>query len=376
MDFETRAIHVGQDPDPLTGAVVVPIYQTSTYAQDGVGRHRGYEYGRTGNPNRTALQTCLASLENTDEAVCFASGLAAEDAVLRLLSPGDRVLMSQDVYGGTWRLASKVHERFGLTIDTVAMTDLEAVAGALRPETRMVWVETPSNPRLDILDIAALADLAHNAGALMVADNTFATPYLQQPAALGADLVVHSTTKYLGGHSDVVGGAVCTDAATARELTFLQNAVGAVPGPFDSWLTLRGIKTLGVRMDRHCANAQAVAEFLADHPAVSAVHYPGLRDDPGHQLASRQMSRFGGMVSFRARGGRDAAVAVAERTRLFFLAESLGGVESLIEHPGAMTHASVSGTDLEVPDDLVRLSVGIESVSDLIADLDQALASA
>lgn len=376
MDFETRAIHVGQDPDPLTGAVVVPIYQTSTYAQDGVGRHRGYEYGRTGNPNRTALQTCLASLENTDEAVCFASGLAAEDAVLRLLSPGDRVLMSQDVYGGTWRLASKVHERFGLTIDTVAMTDLQAVAGALRPETRMVWVETPSNPRLDVLDIAALADLAHNAGALMVADNTFATPYLQQPAALGADLVVHSTTKYLGGHSDVVGGAVCTDAATARELTFLQNAVGAVPGPFDSWLTLRGVKTLGVRMDRHCANAQAVAEFLRDHPAVAAVHYPGLPDDPGHQLASRQMSGFGGMVSFRARGGRDAAVAVAEKTRLFFLAESLGGVESLIEHPGAMTHASVSGTDLEVPDDLVRLSVGIESVGDLIADLDQALASA
>lgn len=373
MDFETRAIHVGQDPDPTTGAVAVPIYQTSTFVQDGVGRDRGYDYARTGNPTRTALQECLASLEDTDEAVCFASGMAAEDAVLRLLSPGDRVLMSQDVYGGTWRLAAKVHQRFGIGIDTVAMTDLDAVAGALQPTTRMVWVESPSNPRLDIIDIAAVAAIAHAHGALLVADNTFATPYLQQPAKLGADLVVHSTTKYLGGHSDVVGGAVCTDAATARELAFLQNAAGAVPGPFDAWLTLRGVKTLAVRMDRHCHNAERIAAYLHDHPAVAKVHYPGLEDHPGHALACQQMSGFGGMVSFRARGGRDAAIAVAERTRLFFLAESLGGVESLIEHPGIMTHASVAGTPLEVPDDLVRLSVGIESAQDLIADLDQAL---
>ncbi|MEX2562251.1 MAG: cystathionine gamma-synthase [Nitriliruptoraceae bacterium] len=373
MEFDTRAIHIGQEPDPATGAVAVPIYQTSTFVQDGVGRHRGYEYARTGNPTRTALQECLASLENTDEAVCFSSGLAAEDAVLRLLSPGDHVLMSRDVYGGTWRLASKVHQRHGLVIDTVTMTDLDAVAAAMGPTTRMVWVESPSNPRLDILDIAAIAEIAHAHGALLVADNTFATPYLQQPTSLGADLVVHSTTKYLGGHSDVVGGAVCTDAATARDLAFLQNAVGAVPGPFDAWLTLRGVKTLGIRMDRHCSNAQQVAEFLAGHQAVSQVLYPGLSDHPGHDLARQQMNGFGGMVSFRARGGRAAAISVAERTRLFFLAESLGGVESLIEHPGIMTHASVTGTELEVPDDLVRLSVGIEAVEDLIADLDEAL---
>jgi cystathionine gamma-synthase len=373
MEFETRAIHVGQEPDPTTGAVVVPIYQTSTFAQPRVGEHLGYEYARTGNPTRTALQECLAALENTDEAVCFASGLAAEDAVFRLLSPGDHVVMADDVYGGTWRQVAQVHTRWGIEVSAVDLADPDAVATAMRPTTRMVWAETPSNPLLKVLDLAALADLAHDQGALLVADNTFATPYLQQPASLGADLVVHSTTKYLGGHSDVVGGAVCTDAATARELAFLQNAVGAVPGPLDAWLTLRGVKTLGVRMDRHCDNAAAVARFLAEHPKVTSVRYPGLPDDPGHELAARQMRAFGGMVSFQVEGGAPAAKRVAESTRLFFLAESLGGVESLIEHPGIMTHASVAGTSLEVPDDLLRLSVGIEAVDDLIADLERAL---
>ncbi len=371
--FETRAIHVGQDPDPATGAVVVPIYQTSTFAQPRVGEHLGYEYARTGNPNRTALQECLASLEGTDEAVCFASGLAAEDAVLRLLSPGDHVILADDVYGGTWRQVARVHGRVGIEASAVDLRDLDAVRAELRPTTRMVWAETPSNPMLKVLDLEALAALAHEHGALLVADNTFATPYLQRPAELGADLVVHSTTKYLGGHSDVVGGAVCTDAAMSRELAFLQNAVGAVPGPFDSWLTLRGIKTLALRMERHCANALAVAAYLDTHPRVVAVHYPGLEGDPGHALAARQMRSFGGMVSFRVAGGSTAAMRVAESTRLFFLAESLGGVESLIEHPGAMTHASVAGTQLEVPDDLLRLSVGIEAVDDLLADLEQAL---
>jgi cystathionine gamma-synthase len=373
VQFETRAIHVGQDPEPVTGAVTVPIFQTSTFAQPHVGEHTGYEYARTGNPTRTALQACLAALEDTDEAVCFASGLAAEDAVFRLLSPGDHVVMANDVYGGTWRQIAQVHRRWGLEVSAVDLADLDAVRAALTPTTRMVWAETPSNPLLKVLDLAALADLAHEHGALLVADNTFATPYLQQPAALGADLVVHSTTKYLGGHSDVVGGAVCTDAATARELAFLQNAVGAVPGPFDSFLTLRGVKTLGVRMDRHCANAERIAAFLVEHPAVTQVLYPGLPDHPGHDLAARQMRGFGGMISFRVAGGLAAAKRVAETTELFFLAESLGGVESLIEHPGIMTHASVAGTDLEVPDDLLRLSVGIEAVDDLLADLERAL---
>jgi cystathionine gamma-synthase len=372
-DFATRAIHVGQDPEPTTGAVVVPIYQTSTFAQPRVGEHTGYEYARTGNPTRTALQECLASLEVTDAAVCFASGLAAEDAIFRLLAPGDHVVMADDVYGGTWRQIAQVHGRWGIEVTAVDLGDLDAVRDAMTATTRLVWAETPSNPLLKVLDLAALAAIAHEHGARLVADNTFATPYLQQPTALGADLVVHSTTKYLGGHSDVVGGAVCTDAETAAHLAFLQNALGAVPGPFDSWLTLRGVKTLAVRMDRHCTNAQAVASFLADHPRVTAVHYPGLPDDPGHELAQRQMSGFGGMVSFRVEGGVDAAKRVAEATRLFFLAESLGGVESLIEHPGIMTHASVAGTQLEVPDDLLRLSVGIEAVDDLLADLDQAL---
>jgi cystathionine gamma-synthase len=373
VQFETRAIHVGQDPEPVTGAVTVPIFQTSTFAQPYVGEHTGYEYARTGNPTRTALQECLAALEDTDEAVCFASGLAAEDAVFRLLSPGDHVVMANDVYGGTWRQIAQVHARWGLEVSAVDLADLDAVRAAFTPATRMVWAETPSNPLLKVLDLAALAELAHEHGALLVADNTFATPYLQQPASHGADLVVHSTTKYLGGHSDVVGGTVCTDAATARELAFLQNAVGAVPGPFDAFLTLRGVKTLGVRMDRHCANAERIAGFLVEHPKVTQVLYPGLPDHPGHDLAARQMRGFGGMISFRVAGGIAAAKQVAEATELFFLAESLGGVESLIEHPGIMTHASVAGTDLEVPDDLLRISVGIEAVDDLLADLERAL---
>ena len=373
MDLETRAIHVGQEPDPTTGAVITPIYQTSTFRQPRVGEHLGYEYARTGNPTRTALQEVLASLEGAEQAVCFASGLAAEDAVFRLLSPGDHVVMANDVYGGTWRQISKVHQRFGIEVTAVDLADLDATSAAMRPETRLLWAETPSNPLLKILDLSALAQIAHDHDARLVADNTFATPYLQQPLGLGADVVVHSTTKYLGGHSDVVGGAVCTDEATAEELAFLQNSVGAVPGPFDAWLTLRGIKTLAVRMDRHCANAMRIAETLVDHPKVSSVAYPGLPDHPGHALAASQMSGFGGMVSFRATEGIDAAKTVAETTRLFFLAESLGGVESLIEHPGIMTHASVAGTELEVPDDLLRLSVGIESADDLIADLLQAL---
>jgi cystathionine gamma-synthase len=373
VQFETRAIHAGQDPEPTTGAVTVPIFQTSTFAQPKVGEHLGYEYARTGNPTRTALQTCLASLEGTDEAVCFASGLAAEDAVLRLLSPGDHVVMANDVYGGTWRQIAQVHARFGIEVSAVDLTDLDAVRAELRPTTRFVWAETPSNPLLKILDLAALAELAHDHGARLVADNTFATPYLQRPTAFGADLVVHSTTKYVGGHSDVVGGAVCTDAETAADLAYLQNAVGAVPGPFDAWLTLRGVKTLGVRMDRHCANADRIATFLAGDRRVAEVLYPGLPDHPGHEVAARQMSGFGGMISFRVAGGADAARTVAEGTELFFLAESLGGVESLIEHPGIMTHASVAGTPLEVPDDLLRISVGIEAADDLLADLDRAL---
>ncbi|MEX2549327.1 MAG: cystathionine gamma-synthase [Nitriliruptoraceae bacterium] len=374
--FATRAIHAGQDPESVTGAVTVPIFQTSTFAQPAVGQHTGYEYARTGNPTRTALETALAALEGAERAVCFASGLAAEDAVFRLLSPGDHVIMADDVYGGTWRQVAQVHTRFGLEVSAVDLSDLDAVAAAVRPTTRLVWAETPSNPLLKILDLAALAELAHAHGARLVADNTFATPALQRPLEHGADVVVHSTTKYLGGHSDVVGGAVCTDAATAEELAFLQNAVGAVPGPFDAWLTLRGVKTLEVRMERHSSNAARIAAFLADHPAVSGVAYPGLASHPGHELAARQMSDFGGMVSFRVAAGRQAAIDIAEATELFFLAESLGGVESLIEHPGVMTHASVAGTALEVPDDLLRLSVGIESIADLLADLDHALRAA
>jgi cystathionine gamma-synthase len=373
--FETLAIHAGQDPDPGTGAVVVPIYQTSTYAQSEVGVHRGYEYSRSGNPTRTALETCLAALERGSRGLAFASGLAAEDTLLRtVLTPGAHVVVPNDAYGGTYRLFAKVASRWGVENTPVPLGDLDAVRAALRPETKLLWVETPTNPLLGIADIGALAAIAHDAGALLVVDNTFASPYLQQPLALGADVVVHSTTKYLGGHSDVVGGAlVAADAGLGEELAFHQNAMGAVPGAFDCWLVLRGIKTLGVRMDRHCANAERVVELLTRSPAVREVLYPGLPEHPGHDLATKQMRAYGGMVSFRATGGEAAALEVCRRTRVFILGESLGGVESLIEHPGRMTHASVAGSQLEVPADLVRLSVGIESADDLLADLERAL---
>jgi cystathionine gamma-synthase len=374
--FETLAIHAGQDPEPATGAVVVPIYQTSTYAQSAVGEHQGYEYSRSGNPTRTALETCLAALERGSRGLAFASGLAAEDTLLRtVLRPGDHMVVPDDAYGGSYRLFAKVAERWGVAHTAVPLHDLDAVRAAVRPETRLVWAETPTNPLLGIADIAGLAGIAHESGARLVVDNTFASPYLQQPLTLGADVVVHSTTKYLGGHSDVVGGAlVVADDALGEELAFHQNAMGAVPGPFDSWLVLRGIKTLGVRMDRHCANAERVVELLARSAKVTEVLYPGLPDHPGHDLASKQMRGYGGMVSFRVAGGEQEAVEVCGRTRVFTLGESLGGVESLIEHPGRMTHASVAGSQLEVPADLVRLSVGIESADDLLADLERALA--
>jgi len=374
--FNTRAIHAGQEPDPLTGAVAVPIYQTSTYKQDGVGGLRGgYEYSRSANPTRTALEESLAALEGGVRGLAFASGLAAEDAVFRTVCrPGDHVILPGDAYGGTFRLVARVLANWGLEHTAVPLGDLDAVRTAVRPTTRVLWCETPTNPLLGIADIAALASVAHDTGARLVVDNTFASPYLQQPIALGADVVVHSTTKYLGGHSDVVGGALITnDAGLGDELAFHQNAMGAVAGPFDAWLVLRGIKTLGVRMDRHCANAAAVVDFLHSHPAVSQVLYPGLPSHPGHEVAARQMTGFGGMISFRLRGGVEQALSVCKRVGLFTLGESLGGVESLIEHPGRMTHASVAGSPLEVPADLVRLSVGIEDVADLIDDLAQAL---
>ena len=373
MRFETRAIHAGQEPEPAYGAVNVPIYQTSTYAQDAVGEHKGYEYARTGNPTRTALETAVAALEEGYGALCFASGMAAEANLFYLLKPGDHVVLGDDVYGGTYRLVARVLQGWGLEFDAVDMSDLEAVRKAVREETRVLWVETPTNPFLRIVDIAAVAEVAHEAGAWCVVDNTFASPYLQRPVLLGADAVVHSSTKYLGGHSDVVGGViVTTNAETHERLKFLQNAAGAVPGPMDCFLTLRGLKTLAIRMDAHCRNAGRMAEFLAGHPRVKAVHYPGLPSDPGHELAVRQMSGFGGMVSFELES-EDEALEVCERTRLFFLAESLGGVESLIEHPGRMTHLSVAGSPLEVPANLVRLSVGIEHPDDLLEDLSQAL---
>ena len=377
MRFESLAIHAGQEPDPLTGAVVPPIYQTSTYKQDGVGGTRGgYEYSRTANPTRKALEECLAALETGTAAFAFASGMAAEDCLLRTLCrPGDHVLIPADAYGGTFRLFAKVLTNWGISYDTVPQTDLEAVRDALKNrETKLVWAETPTNPLLSVVDLEALAGVAHEAGALLVADNTFASPYLQRPLDLGADAVVHSTTKYLGGHSDVVGGAVVVqDAELADGLAFNQNATGAVAGPFDAWLTLRGVKTLAVRMDRHCANAARVADMLAGHPAVSRVFYPGMPEHPGHKTAATQMRAFGGMVSFRVAAGAARAVEVCGRTRLFTLGESLGGVESLIEHPARMTHASVTGSPLEVPADLVRLSVGIEDADDLLDDLSQAL---
>ncbi|MFN2537843.1 MAG: cystathionine gamma-synthase [Mycobacteriales bacterium] len=376
LGFETLAIHAGQEPDPTTGAVVVPIYQTSTYAQEEVGQHKGYEYSRSGNPTRTALETCLAALEGGARGLAFASGLAAEDTVLRtMLGPGDHVVLPDDAYGGTYRLFAMVLERWGVTYTPTALGDLDAVRAALTDRTRMIWCETPTNPLLGIADIAGLADLAHEARSRLVVDNTFASPYLQQPLALGADVVVHSTTKYLGGHSDVVGGAVVVrDPALGEELAYHQNAMGSVAGPFDAWLTLRGVKTLGVRMDRHCANAERVVELLTRSSAVREVLYPGLPDHAGHDLASKQMKGYGGMVSFRLVGGEPKALDVCRRTKVFTLGESLGGVESLIEHPGRMTHASVAGSQLEVPADLVRLSVGIESADDLLADLEHALA--
>jgi cystathionine gamma-synthase len=376
--FETLAIHAGQDPDPLTGAVVPPIYQVSTYKQDGVGGTRGgYEYSRTANPTRTALEECLAALEGGARGLAFASGMAAEDCLLRTLCrPGDHVLIPDDAYGGTYRLLARVLAEWGISYRPVRLSDTRAVRDALaeRP-ARVLWAETPTNPLLSIADIAALAEMAHEAGALLVVDNTFASPYLQQPIALGADAVVHSTTKYLGGHSDVLGGAVITaDADLAERLAFVQNATGAVAGPFDAWLTLRGVKTLGVRMDRHCQNAARVAAMLAAHPAVTEVFYPGLPAHPGHDVAVKQMRDFGGMVSCRLRGGEQAALAACARTTLFTLGESLGGVESLIEHPARMTHASVAESPLAVPADLIRLSVGIETCDDLLEDLRQALA--
>ncbi|HLF99910.1 MAG TPA: cystathionine gamma-synthase [Acidimicrobiia bacterium] len=372
--FETRAIHVGQDPDPTTGAVIVPIYQTSTYAQDAVGVHKGYEYARTGNPTRTALERCVASLEGAARGLAFASGMAAEDAVWRLLSPGDHVVIPHDAYGGTYRLAKRVHEALGVAHTPVDLSDPDALAAAWRDHTRMVWIETPTNPLLGIVDIHAVASFAHERDALCVVDNTFATPYLQRPLAHDADVVVHSATKYLGGHSDVVGGFVAlNDDALAERLAFLQNAVGAVPGPFDCFLVLRGVKTLALRMDRHCANAAEVAFMLAEHERVDRVLYPGLADHPGHAVAARQMRDFGGMVSFIAAGGEAAAREIVARTRIFLLAESLGGVESLIEHPASMTHASVEGSPLAVDPALVRISVGIEDVDDLLNDLGAAL---
>jgi cystathionine gamma-synthase len=374
--FSTKAIHAGQEPDPTTGAVIPPIHPSSTYAQDGVGGTRsGYEYSRSANPTRTTLQECLAALEGGRHAVAFGSGMGATDVLLRvLLSPGDHIVIPHDAYGGTFRLVDKVLGPWGIAYTPVDLADVAALRAALRPETCAIWCETPTNPLLGIADIAAVADVAREAQARLVVDNTFASPYLQAPLALGADVVLHSTTKYIGGHSDVVGGALVTsDDALAEQLLFTQNAVGSVPSPFDAWLTLRGVKTLAVRMERHSDNAERVVGFLAGHPAVAQVLYPGLPEHPGHEVAAKQMRRFGGMVSIRLRGGRSAALRVCAATEVFTLAESLGGVESLIEHPGQMTHMSVAGSALQVPDDLVRLSVGIEDVEDLVEDLRSAL---
>ncbi|MFF1507537.1 cystathionine gamma-synthase [Streptomyces sp. NPDC058326] len=376
QSFETRAIHAGNTADPLTGAVVPPIYQVSTYKQDGVGGLRGgYEYSRSANPTRTALEENLAALEGGRRGLAFASGLAAEDCLLRtLLAPGDHVVIPNDAYGGTFRLFAKVVERWGVDFSVANTSDVDSVRDALNDRTKLIWVETPSNPLLGITDIEAVAGVARQAGVKLVVDNTFASPYLQQPLALGADVVVHSLTKYMGGHSDVVGGALVTaDEALGEELAYHQNAMGAVAGPFDSWIVLRGIKTLAVRMDRHSENAEKIVEMLTQHPKVTQVLYPGLPEHPGHEVAAKQMRSFGGMISFRVEGGEEAAVEVCNRAQLFTLGESLGGVESLIEHPGRMTHASVAGSALEVPADLVRLSVGIENVDDLLADLRQAL---
>src|ERR671939_13222 len=377
MDFETRAIHVGQEPDPATGAVTVPIYQTSTFAQDAPGDHKGYEYSRVSNPTRTALQECLASLEGAEHGFAHSSGLGAATTLMHLLRPGDRVVAVNDVYGGIYRMFSQVYEPKGYVFEWVPAAELSTnLAAHLDERTRLVWLESPTNPLLNVVDIRAAAEAAHSVGALVVVDNTFATPYLQRPLELGADVIMHSTTKYLGGHSDVVGGFLATnDPTVAERLLFLQKSLGAVPGPFDAWLVLRGIKTLAVRMRRHCENARAVAEFLEGHPRVERVLYPGLPSHPGHEIAARQMADFGGMVSFLAESEAEAVELVA-RTKIWKLAESLGGVESLIEHPARMTHASTAEGPLAASPSLVRLSVGLESPDDLIADLDAALVRA
>jgi cystathionine gamma-lyase len=374
--FSTRAIHAGQDADPATGATVVPIYATSTYTQEAPGSHKGYEYSRTGNPTRAALETCLASLEGGERGLAFASGLAATTAVLSILKPGDEVAAAADLYGGTYRLLERVFKPWGLVTRYTEDASPAGFKPIITPATRLVWVETPTNPLLQIVDIAAIAELTHKAGALLAVDNTFASPYLQQPIKLGADLVVHSTTKYLGGHSDVVGGAVIGKRELLQPIAFYQNAAGGVPGPFDAWLTLRGLKTLTVRMERHCANARRLASWLSEHPGVERVYYPGLASHPGHEVAARQMRDFGGMLSVRVKGGKDAALRLLTRTRLFSLAESLGGVESLIGHPATMTHASIPVEIRQargIDDGLVRLSVGIEDADDLQKDLQQAL---
>jgi cystathionine beta-lyase/cystathionine gamma-synthase len=373
MDFETRAIHEGQEPDPTTGAVTTPIYQTSTYVQEEVGKHKGYDYSRVANPTRTALQDCLASLEGAEHGIAYASGLGATTTVMHLLNPGDRVVLIADVYGGVYRMTSQVYEPKGYVFDYLPVEQFANLGEHLDERTRLVWIESPSNPLLNIVDIRAAADAAHEAGAILVVDNTFATPYLQNPLALGADIVLHSTTKYLGGHSDVVGGFLGTnDPTIAERLYFLQKSLGAVPGPFDSWLVLRGIKTLAVRMRQHCENARKVVEFLEGNDAVDKVFYPGLPSHPGHEIAARQMRDFGGMISFLVPTEADAHALVA-RTKIWKLAESLGGVESLIEVPAKMTHASTANAPFAAPKNLVRLSVGIESADDLIADLEQAL---
>jgi cystathionine beta-lyase/cystathionine gamma-synthase len=375
MDFETRAIHEGQQPDPATGALVTPIYQTSTYLQEEVGKNKGYDYSRAGNPTRTALETCLASLEGADHGAAFSSGLGGVTTLMHLVSPGERVVSVNDVYGGVYRMFTQVYEPKGYRFTFVSADEIgEGLAPHLDEETRIVWLETPTNPLLNIIDIRAAAEAAHAVGAIVVVDNTFATPYLQRPLELGADVVVHSTTKYLGGHSDVIGGFVATnDPTIAERLRFLQKSLGAVPGPFDCWLVLRGLKTLAVRMERHCENARRVAGWLDEHEAVEHVLYPGLPTHPGHEVAAGQMSDFGGMISFLAASEEDAIRVVAE-TKIWKLAESLGGVESLIEQPARMTHASTADAPFAVPGNLVRLSVGIESVDDLVADLEQALA--
>ncbi len=370
MDFETRAIHVGQEPDPATGAIITPIYQTSTYVQEAVGEHKGYDYSRVANPTRKALEECLASLEGAEHGLAYSSGIGATATIMHLVDPGERVLTVNDVYGGVYRMFSQVYEPKGYLF---AWAPAAGLADAIDERTRLVWLETPTNPLLNVVDIRAVAEAAHRVGAVVVADNTFATPYLQRPLELGADIVVHSTTKYLGGHSDVIGGwAGTNDPTIAERLRFLQKSLGAVPGPFDCWLVLRGIKTLALRMRRHCENAHAVAEFLDSHPAVEQVLYPGLPSHPGHELAARQMRDFGGMVSFLAES-EEEAVALVARTKIFQLAESLGGVESLIEHPYRMTHGSTVEGPTAPPKSLVRLSVGIESADDLVADLEAAL---